>query len=108
MKKAKKYTSGALAVLMGLGIVFVGISSAEAAPYTQTLSYENGASNEYSFRMREEDRVHEQNVRKIHFEYRRDGDQAKYDRAMKEEQKRHDQAVTNIKRAYRDSKPWRR
>ena len=57
--------------------------------------------------MKEEDRVHEQNVRKIRFEFRRDGDQAKYERAMKEEQKRHDQAVKIIKRDYQKRTPWR-
>ena len=49
----------------------------------QPLDYINGATNEYSFRMKEEDRVHEQNVRKIRFAFQRDGDQAKYDHAMK-------------------------
>ena len=71
-------------------------------------TYINGATNEYSFRMKEEDRVHEQNVRKIRFEFQRDGNQEKYDRAMKEEQKRHDQEVKNIKRDYDKRTPWRR
>lgn len=57
--------------------------------------------------MKEEDRVHEQNVRKIRFEFQRDGNQEKYDRAMKEEQKRHDQEVKNIKRDYDKRTPWR-
>lgn len=106
--KNKKYISGILAAAMGLGIMGTNLSCSEAAPSAQTLRYENGASNEYSFRMREEDRVHEQNMRKIRFEFRRDGNQAKYDRAVREEQKRHDQAVENIKRDHRNRKPWRR
>ena len=52
--------------------------------------------------------MHEQNVRKIRFEFQRDGNQEKYDRAMKEEQKRHDQEVKNIKRDYDKRTPWRR
>ena len=104
--KKKAYITGVLAAAIGLGIM-TAAPSAEAAQPVQQLSYENGASNEYSFRMKEEDRVHEQNVRKIRFEFRRDGDQAKYDRARKEEQKRHDQAVKIIKRDYQKRPPWR-
>lgn len=104
--KKKAYITGVLAAAIGLGIM-TAAPSAEATQPVQQLSYENGASNEYSFRMKEEDRVHEQNVRKIRFEFRRDGDQAKYDRAMKEEQKRHDQAVKIIKRDYQKRTPWR-
>ena len=47
-------------------------------------------------------------MRKIRFEFRRDGDQEKYDRAMKEEQRRHDRAVKQIKRDYDQRTPWRR
>ena len=104
--KNKKYIAGILAAALGLGIIAAS-PTAQAAPTQQPLDYINGATNEYSFRMKEEDRVHEQNVRKIRFEFQRDGDQAKYDRAMKEEQKRHDQAVKRIKRDYKDRKPWR-
>ena len=106
MMKNKKYIAGILAAALGLGIIAAS-PTAQAAPTQQPLDYINGATNEYSFRMKEEDRVHEQNVRKIRFEFQRDGDQAKYDRAMKEEQKRHDQAVKRIKRDYKDRKPWR-
>ena len=105
---SKQYISGVLAAAMGLSMMGATVSSAEAAQIYQPLRYENGTSNEYSFRMREEDRVHEQNVRKIRFEFRRDGDQAKYNRAMQKEQKRHDQAVQNIKRDYRNDRPWHR
>lgn len=104
--KNKKYISGVLAAALGLGIMAVS-PAVEAAPVYQPLEYISGAANEYSFRMKEEDRVHEQNVRKIRFEFQRDGDQAKYDRAMQEEQKRHDQAVKRIKRDYRDRTPWK-
>ena len=103
----KRYISAVLAAAFGCGIMGANLADAEAAQSVQILSYEKGASNEYSFRMQEEDRVHEQNVRKIRFEFRRDGNRAKYDRAMKEEQKRHDQAVKNIKRDYQNRKPWR-
>ena len=103
----KKYITGFMAVALGLGMM-MGAPTADAAHPVQPLDYINGATNEYSFRMKEEDRIHEQNVRKIGFEFRRDGDQAKYDRAMKEEQKRHDQAVKRIKRDYQQRTPWRR
>ena len=105
---SKKYVSGVLVAVMGLSIMGAAVSSAEAAQIYQPLRYENGTSNEYSFRMREEDRVHEQNMRKIRFEFRRDGDQAKYNRAVKKEQKRHDLEVTKIKRDYQNRTPWRR
>lgn len=100
--------AAALAAAMGLSIAAAGAPAVEAAPAVRALAYENGASNEYSFRMREEDRIHEQNVRKIRFEFRRDGDQGKYNRAMREEQKRHDQAVDKIMRDYKNNKPWHR
>ena len=105
--KNKKYIAGLMAAVFGLGIMAT-VPTAEAAPMHQPLEYINGATNEYSFRLKEEERVHEQNVRKIRFDFQRDGDQAKYDRALKEEQKRHDRAVKEIKRAYEKRTPWRR
>ena len=104
--KKKAYITGVLAAAIGLGIM-TAAPSAEAAQPVQQLSYENGASNEYSFRMKEEDRIHDENVRRIKFDFRRDGDQEKYNRAMREEQKRHDQAVKRIMRDYNNRKPWR-
>ena len=104
--KNKKYMAGILAAALGLGIMTAS-PGAQAAPIYQPLAYIDGATNEYSFRMKEEERIHDENVRKIRFEFRRDGDQAKYDRAMKEEQKRHDQEVKNIKRDYDKRTPWR-
>ena len=104
--KNKKYIAGVMAVALGLGIA-AAFPAAQAAPVHQPLAYIDGATNEYSFRMKEEDRIHDENVRKIRFEFQRDGDQAKYDRAMKEEQKRHDQAVKKIKRDYQNRTPWR-
>ena len=95
-----------MAATLGLGIAAAS-PAAQAAPVHQPLAYIDGATNEYSFRMKEEDRIHDENVRKIRFEFQRDGDQAKYDRAMKEEQKRHDQAVKKIKRDYQNRTPWR-
>ena len=80
--KNKKYTAGILAAALGIGIMAAS-PVAQAAPTQQPLDYINGATNEYSFRMKEEDRVHEQNVCKIRFAFQCDGDQAKYDRAMK-------------------------
>jgi len=103
----KTYITGLVAAALGLGIIAAS-PAVQAVPTQQPLDYINGATNEYSFRMKEEDRVHEQNVRKIRFDFQRDGDQAKYDRAMKEEQKRHDQEVKNIKRDYDKRTPWRR
>ena len=63
-------------------------------------STELAASNEFSRRMQEEDLTHEQIVRSLRYEYRRDGDRAKYDRDLREEQKRHDKAVQKIKDDY--------
>ena len=97
----KKYITGLVAAALGLGIIAAS-PAVQAAPTQQPLDYINGATNEYSFRMKEEDRVHEQNVRKIRFEFQRDGNQEK------EEQKRHDQEVKNIKRDYDKRTPWRR
>ena len=105
--KNKKYIAGVMAAALGLGIA-AAFPAAQAAPVHQPLAYIDGATNEYSFRMKEEDRIHDQNVRKIRFEFQRDGNQEKYDRAMKEEQKRHDQEVKNIKRDYEKRTPWRR
>ena len=103
----KTYITGLVAAALGLGII-AAPPAVQAAPTQQPLDYINGATNEYSFRMKEEDRVHEQNVRKIRFEFQRDGNQEKYDRAMKEEQRRHDRAVKQIKRDYDQRTPWRR
>lgn len=105
MKKSR-YFAVALAAVTGLSIGAGAPAAHAAVPPTQ-LSYEDGASNEYSFRMKEEDRIHDENVRRIKFDFRRDGDQEKYNRAMREEQKRHDQAVKRIMRDYNNRKPWR-
>ena len=107
MMKNRKCIAGVFAAALGFGMMTLS-PAVEAAPVYQSLDYINGATNEYSFRMKEEDRIHDQNVRKIRFEFQRDGDQAKYDRAMKEEQKRHDRAVKEIKRAYEKRTPWHR
>ena len=77
----KKYITGLVAAALGLGIIAAS-PAVQAAPTQQPLDYINGATNAYSFRMKE-DRVHEQNVHKIRFAFQCDGDQAKYDRAMK-------------------------
>ena len=106
MKKKTNYFAAVLTAAMGFGIMTAGTVSAEATPQAETLAYENGASNEYSFRMKEEDRIHDENVRRIKFDFRRDGDRAKYERALREEQKRHDQAVNKIMRDYKSKKPW--
>jgi len=106
MKKSV-YVIAAVAAVTGLGIFAAAAPVANAAVPAVQLSYEDGASNEYSFRMKEEDRIHDENVRRIKFDFRRDGDQEKYNRALREEQKRHDQAVKKIKRDYNSRKPWR-
>nr|WP_325190245.1 hypothetical protein [uncultured Selenomonas sp.] len=93
----KRYVSIVLAGMMGIGVLAADLGAVEAK---STSPYINGATNEYSFRMKEEERIHDQNVRRIQFDFRRDGNQEKYDRAMKEEQKRHDRAVKEIKRDY--------
>ncbi len=102
----RKYIVCVLAGILGFGMMTLFLPSAEASE-TLTLSYEEGASNEYDFRIRREERIHEENVRTIEFNFRCDGDQEKYDRAMRAEQKRHAEAVNEIERDYRSGSPWR-
>ena len=65
--KNKKYIAGVLALALGLGIA--AVPSAEAAPAVQSLDYINGATNEYSFRMKEEQRRHDRAVKQIKRDY---------------------------------------
>ncbi len=96
----KKIVAVALAGFMAFGAASVSLGSvSEAAHHKQVEQhhYEDGTTNEYSHRMKEEDKLHTQNVRTIRYEYRKDGDQKKYDRALEKEQKRHDKVVKEIK-----------
>lgn len=100
MKMNKRVLAAALA-----GVIFFGAGSAVAvqtsvAEAASQKTYTDGTSNEYSHRMHEEEVTHNQNVRAIRYEYRKDGDQKKYDQAMKREQKRHDKVVNDIKSDY--------
>ena len=52
----KKYITGFMAAALGLGIMAAS-PAAQAAPIYQPLAYIDGATNEYSFRMKEEDRM---------------------------------------------------
>jgi len=95
----KKFVAAALAGLMAFGVASFSLSSvSEAAHHKQQVEhYEDGTSNEYSHRMKEEDKLHEQNVRTIRYEYRKGGDKKKYDSELAKEQKRHDKVVRDIK-----------
>ena len=56
--------------------------------------------------MKREERIHEENMQTIEFEFRCDGDQEKYDRAMRAEQKRHNEALNAIEHDYSSGTPW--
>lgn len=96
----KKIIAMALAGIMSFGVASVSVmSTTEAAHHRQHVEqqYADGTSNEYSHRMKEEDKLHEQNVRTIRYEYRKGGDKKKYDSELAKEQKRHDKVVRDIK-----------
>lgn len=99
----KKLAAALFAGVVGFGLM-AGTGSAQAAPdAAQMRGYEMvqlASSNDFSERMRQEDLKHEQIVRSLRYEYRRDGDRAKYERGLREEQKRHDKAVKKIRRDY--------
>ena len=96
----KKIIAMALAGIMSFGVASVSVMSpTEAAHHRQHVEqqYADGTSNEYSHRMKEEEKLHEQKVRDIRTAYRQDGDQKQYNRELQKEQKRHDKVVKEIK-----------
>ena len=102
--RMERCAAGVLAAAVGCGVMLADLT-AEAVP-TISLSYEDGASSEYNFRMKREERIHEENMQTIEFEFRCDGDQEKYDRAMRAEQKRHNEALNAIEHDYSSGTPW--
>mgnify|MGYP006988862243 CR=1 FL=1 len=93
----KQIASLVLAGLFSLGMATAVPDRAEAEA---ALQQEEGASNEFSRRMRSEEDVHEQKVRTIRTDYRRNGDRGQYDAAMEAEQLRHDNMVSGIRDEY--------
>lgn len=100
MKMKKRILAGALAGVMFLGVGgFTMLQTTTVAEAAQE-SYNDGTTNEFSHRMKQEGTKHEQNVRSIRYEYRQDGDQKKYDRNLEKEQKRHDKEMRDIRADY--------
>ena len=93
----KKIVALALAGLMSFGAASVSMMPATEAAHHAEEHYADGTSNEYSHRMEQENKQHEQTVREIRTAYRIDGDKKKYERELKKEQKRHDREVAGIK-----------
>ncbi len=101
MLKGKKALAAALAAMMVFGASSVAMGSvSEAAHHRNPPAehhYADGTTNPYSHALKQEDERHEQTVRNLRYEYRKDGNKAKYERALKKEQERHDRAVKKIK-----------
>ena len=95
-----KMTVAVLAGVFAFGVSAACVPAATAFAAHHETSYEDGTSNVYSHRMKEESDRHESTVRAIRHEYRRDGDRSKYERRMKEEQHRHDAAMEEIRHDY--------
>ena len=66
----KRYVSIVLAGMMGIGVLAADLGAVEAK---STSPYINGATNEYSFRMKEEQKRHDRAVKEIKRDYDRRG-----------------------------------
>ena len=97
--QVKKIGALALAGCFAFGAAAAVIPAAGGIAYARE-HYEDGSSNEYSHRMKEEQRRHDSAVRAIRYEYRQDGDEKRYKKRMKEEQERHDKAMEDIRNDY--------
>ncbi len=95
----KKVIALALAGMFGFGLV--GMSASTVAEAAIKPAYEDGTHNQYSHRLKEEERVHRQNVLSLKYQ-KRHGEltEKEFDKKMKEEQKRHDRVVSEIKEDY--------
>lgn len=94
----KKIAALALAGCFAFGITAVAMPESVVAAAEK--QYEDGTSNEYSHRVKEEQKRHESAVRAIRYEYRQDNDEKKYNKNMKKEQERHDKAMEDIRDDY--------
>ena len=95
----KKIASLALAGVFAIGAAGVLVPAMGNVTYAHE-RYEDGSSNAYSHRVKEEQQRHDSAVRAIRHEYRKDGDEKRYHRRMKEEQERHDRAMEEIRHDY--------
>ena len=95
----KKVMALALAGMFSFGIA--GMSAATVAEAANKPAYEDGTHNQYSHRMKEEERTHRQNVLALKYQ-KKHGEltDKEFDKKMKQEQKRHDRVVSEIKDDY--------
>ena len=95
----KKVLALALAGMFSFGIAGMGMTSVTEA--AEKPAYEDGTHNEYSHRMKEEERTHRQNILSLRYQ-KRHGEitEQEFDKKMKQEQKRHDRVVSEIKADY--------
>ena len=95
----KKIGALALAGCFAFGAAAVALPEAFSAASAHE-RYEDGSSNAYSHRVKEEEQRHNSAVRAIRHEYRQDGDEKRYQRRMREEQERHDRVMEEIRHDY--------
>ena len=100
MGKRKKIVALALAGMMSFGIAGTAMTASVAEAAIKP-AYEDGTHNEYSHRMKEEERTHRQNILSLRYQ-KRHGEitEQEFDKKMKQEQKRHDRVVSEIKADY--------
>ncbi len=94
----KKVLALALAGMFSFGIAGMGMTSVTEA--ADKPAYEDGTHNEYSHRMKEEERTHRQNILSLRYQKRHGVTEQEFDKKMKQEQKRHDRVVSEIKADY--------
>ncbi len=104
MVNRKKVMAVALAGMLSFGFMSSALTSVtEAAP--QEPAFTDGTHNEYSHRLKEEERTHKQNVRYLRYQLKHDQlSQKDFDKKMRAEQNRHDRAVKEIKADYEKHK----
>jgi len=96
----KKIVAAVLAAAFSFGVAGVTMSSAVEAAHHET-AYEDGTHNEYSHRLKEEERLHRQNILTLRYDHKHGVISDKeFDKKMKQEQERHDEAVKKIKADY--------
>lgn len=96
MGKRKKIVALALAGMMSFGIAGTAMTSVTEAAHKP--AYTDGTHNEFSHRLKEEDKTHMQKIRVLKYQHKRgDISEKEFEREMKKEQKRHDRVVEKIK-----------
>lgn len=103
MEKRKKVVALALAGVMSFG--FAGMAMTSVTEAADKPAYTDGTHNKYSHELKEEDRIHDQNVRALKYKKRKgEISEKEYDKAIKKEQKRHDKKVSSVKADYEKHK----